>query len=57
LGRFAVCSLLRASVGIYGVMSSAVEQRRREFGIRMALGANASDVIGGVVRRAAASNP
>jgi putative ABC transport system permease protein len=51
VGVFAGLSLLLATVGIYGVMSYAVEQRRREFGIRMALGANGSDVIGRVVRR------
>lgn len=53
IGVFAGVSLLLAAVGIYGVMSYAVEQRRREFAIRMALGADASDVIGRVVRRGA----
>jgi putative ABC transport system permease protein len=51
VGVFAGVSLLLAAVGIYGVMSYAVERRTREFGIRMAIGASASDVIGRVVRR------
>ncbi|MEQ1855339.1 MAG: ABC transporter permease [Longimicrobiales bacterium] len=51
LGGFGALALILALVGVYGVLSYIVGQRTREIGLRLALGAEAGQVIGMIVRQ------
>jgi predicted permease len=50
LGTFSIVALLMAAVGVYGLLHHSVSRRSQEIGVRVALGARASDVVRMIVR-------
>jgi ABC-type antimicrobial peptide transport system permease subunit len=51
LAAFALCAVMLATVGLFGVISYLVEQREREFGLRMALGADRATILFLIARK------
>ena len=52
LGSFALVTLLLAAIGSFGVLSYSVARRNREIGVRMAIGADRSDILRLILRQA-----
>jgi len=50
---FAICAVVLAGVGLYGIVAFGVARRTREFGVRIAMGGRPSDIAGLVITRAA----
>jgi ABC-type antimicrobial peptide transport system permease subunit len=50
LSSFAISGLLLAAIGVFGVLSHAVSQRTQEIGVRMAIGASPSHMLGMILR-------
>jgi putative ABC transport system permease protein len=55
IGSFAALALILAMVGLYGLISYTVQQRTREIGIRVALGAQSRDILTLVLREGVGS--
>jgi predicted permease len=54
LGGFGLVGLALGAVGVYGLLAAAVSEQRREFGVRLALGARPGQILAAVVRRGVA---
>ena len=50
-GAFAAAAIVLAAAGIYGVVAGSVSERTREIGVRTALGATGSDIVGMILRQ------
>jgi putative ABC transport system permease protein len=51
MATFGVIAMILACIGLYGILASAVEERRREIGVRMALGASNGRVLKLIVKQ------
>jgi len=51
LGAFGITALILACIGLYGILTFAIQERRREIGVRMALGASKGSVLKLIVKQ------